>query len=96
MSKSIFHGLGYNLNDNRASGGKKVEADLMGCFHCQALIDKTKWKAEGAFCHCCDGPVCSHCDRRMTQFGCENFIRKLDQAANNLHRQQQNSKVLGL
>lgn len=90
MVKSVFNQAGYLFNDNRASGNGLKEADLLGCKHCQALIDKTKWKADGAFCHSCDGPICTRCDSRMPTFGCEVFERKLARAIEDQYRATQN------
>lgn len=94
--KSIFAGAGYVMVDNRASGGGLREDDLLGCLHCQALIDKSKWSAEGAFCHVCYGPICSFCDERKTTFGCEVFEKRFARAIEENYRKEQNAKILGL
>lgn len=94
--KSIFTGHGYVMNDNRASGGLLFEDDLLGCKHCQGLIDKSKWRQQGAFCHACDSPLCSYCDQRQPQFGCEVFEKQISQAIENSYRKEQNAKVLGI
>lgn len=93
---SVFHGEGYLLNDNRASGGALHEDGLLGCKHCQGLIDKSKWKQDGAFCHVCFSPVCTHCDRRRSQFGCEVFERTFAQAFEATVKGEQNRKILGV
>jgi hypothetical protein len=90
--KSTFHGMGYLLNDNRASGGKVEEADLLGCVSCQALIDKKKWQAEGCYDHQLGGPICSTCERTGTQ----NFKQYLDRALQESYRREQNAKILGI
>lgn len=82
--------------DNRASGGRVREDDILGCRHCQACIDKAKWKVEGAFCHACDGPICSFCDARKSTFGCEVFEKRFARAIEESYRKEQNSKILGL
>ena len=91
-------GLGYILNDNTASGGVKYEADALGCIHCQALIDKTKWKAglEGAYCPQCDDAICFPCAARMAKFGCEPTIKKFTDALDDQYRKAQNAKILGI
>lgn len=94
--RSIFNGEGYLLADDRASGGQRVEASMLGCSHCQKLMRKTDWKADGAFCHCCDKPICGPCSDRMLTRGCENFMRQLEQAVDDSYRQEQNAKVMGL
>lgn len=93
--RSMFSGAGYVMVDNRASGGGMREDDILGCKHCQAAIDKSKWKENGAFCHACDGPICSHCDVRTSAFGCENFERKFARAIEDQYRREQFRKVLG-
>lgn len=96
MVKSVFSQAGYLFNDNRAAGEGLQESDLLGCKHCQALIDKAKWKEAGAFCHICDGPICAYCDKRTPQYGCENFARRIEQSVERDYRRQQNAKILGL
>lgn len=93
---SVFDQMGYAVVDNRASGGALHEDDLLGCRHCQALIDKSKWKISGAFCHCCDGPICAGCDARRPDFGCEVFERKFARAVEDNYRREQNRRVLGI
>ena len=91
--KSISTGQGYLWSDNRCSGGQVEEADLLGCKHCQALIDKRKWREAGAFCHHCDGPICATCDSVP---GCTPFEQRLDQQLREAHRREQNAKLLGI
>lgn len=93
MSHSRFSGSGYMLNDNRCSGGKVEEADVLGCKHCCAVIFKASWVEEGAYCHQCDGPICTACDRDPN---CKNFMRQLDQANDEAYRREQNAKILGI
>lgn len=96
MNRSVFTGHGYIMNDNRASGGTLEEADALGCKHCQAIIDGKKWRQDGAFCHACDGPICTHCDKRRPQFGCEIFERTLARAVEEQYRRDQNRAILGI
>jgi hypothetical protein len=49
-------GAGYYKNDDTASGGKKSEADIRTCTHCQAVIKMQAWKEDGGFCGKCMGP----------------------------------------
>lgn len=93
---SIFDGEGYVLNDNRASGGDLVEDGLLGCNHCQGSINKSKWRIQGAFCNVCFSPICSYCDTRKSQFGCEVFERKFARAIEDNYRREQNRRVLGI
>ena len=94
--KSIFSAAGYLMNDNRASGNKLEEADILGCLHCQAAIEAQKWRVDGAFCHGCNGPICSWCDQ--TTNGCTgqfHFYRRLERAVEDRYRRDQNAKILG-
>lgn len=96
--RSIHSGSGYLLVDDTASGGKRVEADMLGCFHCQALIPKAEWKAgkSGAYCRQCDGPICAGCAQRMLSFGCEPFAKRFAATIDDHHRKTQNAKILGI
>ena len=94
--KTISTGEGYLLNDNRCSGGKLEEAAMLGCNHCQKLIVKSEWQADGAFCHCCDAPVCGPCGDRARYVGCAPFLKTLEQAIEETYRREQNAKILGL
>jgi hypothetical protein len=91
--KSVSNGQGYLWSDNRCSGGKFEEADILGCKHCQGLIDKRKWRVEGAFCHVCDSPLCSYCAGKP---GCTPFEKTLERALSEAHRREQNAKALGI
>jgi hypothetical protein len=76
--RSIFNGSGYYLNDNRASGGRLEEDDLVGCSHCQASVRKVEWRAHGGFCKACDSPLCVVCAEEAIQFGCRNFKKLVE------------------
>lgn len=94
--KSVFNAHGWVKTDNRESGGVLFEDDILGCKHCQALVHGKDWRADGGFCCVCDGPVCNNCRNRMLTHGCENFEKKINQLLDDMHRKEQNSKVLGL
>jgi len=96
MVRSVFNGVGYRMADNRASGGGVDEADMLGCFHCQKLMQKKLWSDDGGFCHCCDGPICGVCADRMLSRGCENFLRRLTSKLEQKYRAEQNARILGL
>jgi len=97
MTKSIFHGAGYYLNDNRASGGKKAEDDLFICTHCEQTLLKAVWKQAGGMCTVCAAPICITCYDRTHRFGCEGpMVKKLETAVNEAYRREQNAKVLGI
>ena len=96
--KSFFAGVGYIMNDNRASGGVLTEDDVLGCKHCQACIDKRNWKAFGENrCFKCDEPVCSICNLKMRATGeCTNFEKVVERAVEDRVRAEQNAKILGI
>jgi hypothetical protein len=97
-TKSIYNGLGYVMNDNRSSGGKLVEDDVLGCGHCQTCINRANWKAYGENrCFSCDEAICSIClfEMKNTGCGCQNFKRAFERAIEDRYRREQNAKVLG-
>ena len=102
MTKSIFNGSGYFMNDDRASGGKLSEDDVIACAHvapgCRgAAMKKSEWKLKGGMCLACAKPLCFACYGRATKFGCEGpEDKRIERAANELHHRQQNAKVLGI
>lgn len=93
--KSVFNRAGYLLADDRASGGKVDEADMLGCSHCQALMKRHLWSDDGGFCHGCDAPVCGPCCDKIPTHGCAPFMRQLERAVNDAYRREQNAKILG-
>lgn len=97
MSKSFFSGAGYFMNDDRASGGKLDEDDILVCAHHGSVMKKSEWKKRGGMCMACGEPICAHCYDRTKKFGCEGPEQKrIEQAVNDLHRQEQNAKMLGI
>jgi hypothetical protein len=89
-------GAGYYRNDDTPSGGKKAEADIRTCKHCQAIIKLQEWKEDGGFCRRCDAPICNLCATRMLTFGCEPFLRELEKQASDQMRFIQFAKLAGL
>jgi hypothetical protein len=96
--KSIFNQSGYFLNDDRASGGRFEQDDLLGCGHCPRPVKKHKWQAQGGMCYVCGKPLC---------FACYEIMHKSKQCAgsqedqiiravNETYHKQQNAKVLGI
>jgi len=94
--RSIYNGQGYYFNDDRCSGGKLEEADLLGCSHCHKPVKKADWRERGGFCMCCDKPICDACLKMVAQTGCVPFVAKLERAANGFYIRQQNSRIMGL
>jgi hypothetical protein len=87
---------GYLLNDNTASGGKKQEADVVTCAHCQKIILLQKWKDDGGWCARCSKPVCGTCSDRMLTRGCEPFTKWVDEQSALAYRKSQLRKIAGL
>lgn len=79
-------GAGYFVNDDRASGGQRTEADVRTCPHCQAVLLMQQWKQvengsmHGGWCMRCNAPICHHCNRRMKVEGCRPFTQKIEEA----------------
>lgn len=94
--KSIYNGAGYLLNDNRCSGGKVEEADLIACRHCQKLMKKAAWQEDGGFCGHCERPVCGGCADKILTGGCTPFVAKLEQQVEIQIRRRQNARVMGI
>ncbi len=99
--KTQTHGAGYLFNDDRASGGKVSEADVLTCPHCEKIIEHAQWRKEreqggGGYCRKCQAPVCGPCLDRMLRFGCEPYLKRIEQTVEANHRREQNRKVLGI
>ena len=87
---------GYFLNDDRNAGGRKAEADVRSCTHCQAIILMQAWKDNGAWCKRCNAPICANCGDRALIYGCEPFMKKLEAFTNAIVKYEQHLKVAGL
>ncbi len=74
-------GSGYYCNDDRPSGGKKTEADIRTCTHCQKILIMKAWAQDGGYCSKCDAPVCGPCADRMEHMGCEPFVKIVERQA---------------
>jgi hypothetical protein len=85
---NLFHGAGYLFNDDRASGGKVTEADILCCRHCEKILIKTRWKEDGGWCGRCGAPVCGPCADAITTKGCTPFIKRIDEQVDRLERRQ--------
>jgi hypothetical protein len=96
--KSIFNGQGYFRNDDRASGGKLDEDDLVGCRHCHKPMKKRTWRDAGGWrCYVCDAPLCQRCGQEPAQLRCAGpFELQLERALRDLHRREQNAKILSI
>jgi hypothetical protein len=89
-------GAGYYRNDDTASGGSKVEADIKTCSHCQAIIKLQTWKEQGNFCNRCMAPICERCGIEMDTLGCVPFLKRLEQQVDSIVKYRQYLKVAGL
>lgn len=87
-------GAGYFVNNIGLA--RKQEADVRTCTHCQAVILMQKWKDDGGFCGRCMAPICGICADRMLTYGCEPFLKKLEQGMEARYRMVQFSKLAGL
>jgi len=90
------HNAGYYKNDDTASGGRKSEADVQSCSHCQRVILMQQWKEDGGWCGRCMKPICGPCADRMQTRGCEPFIKQIEQALEANYRVQHLRKLAGL
>jgi hypothetical protein len=93
--RSIFKQQGYIINDNRCSGGVLEEDDILGCSHCQKLMKRPQWQADGGFCHSCDAPLCGPCATRAMKDGCTVFLKTLESALEAQYRKEQYAKIAG-
>lgn len=90
------HNSGYYKNDDTASGGRKTEADIQTCSHCQAIIKMQDWKEDGGWCGRCMKPICGPCADRMLTRGCEPFTKQIEEAMNRDYHRRQFRKFAGL
>ncbi len=107
MRRSRYSGSGYLLNDNRCSDGGVEEADILGCMHCHATVPRKKFESTistYAKCVACDGPLCPACGLDTQLYGHGNPMHERtmphDQwvmtSLREIHRREQNAKVLGI
>jgi hypothetical protein len=77
---------GYFMNDDTASGGQRVEADIRTCTHCQAIIKMQEWKRiedgkmAGGWCSRCMAPICGPCATKALTHGCTPFVELLEKS----------------
>lgn len=87
-------GAGYFLNNQNSKC--REEADVQTCSHCQAIILMQQWKDNGAWCGKCMKPICNSCGDRAMKFGCEPFVKKIEQYAEKQMRFERFLKDAGL
>jgi hypothetical protein len=83
--------LGYLRVDNRVSGGQLVEADVLQCPHCQAVIAE-RGPTE-SFCDRCMAPVCS---TEACAKSCTPFLRTIERQMARQYHREQFARVAGL
>lgn len=87
-------GAGYFVNDRNLR--TRQEADVRTCSHCQAVILMQQWKDNGAWCGKCMSPICVRCGERAVIYGCEPFLKKIEQYAEQQMRFAKFLKEAGL
>lgn len=92
------HNAGHYYNF--AASGRKAEADVQTCTHCEAVILMQQWKASAqcGWCAKCNAPLCSNpaCIAETERVGCVPFIKKLEQHMECGVRLHQHLKIAGL
>jgi hypothetical protein len=98
MTKSVFNGSGYFKNDDRHSGGKLEEDDLLGCGHCPRPVKAHKWQLQGGMCFVCGEPLCFACyaEAHKTKQCVGSQEDQIIRAVNENYHKQQNAKILGI
>jgi hypothetical protein len=74
--KSIRTGQGYLINGVNST--RPFEADVLTCAHCQKVLLYHLWREDGGFCRREMKPLCGACGTRALTFGCEPFLRTLE------------------
>lgn len=87
-------GAGYFVNDKELKS--RQEADVQTCSHCQRVILMQAWKDDGGFCSRCMHPLCGPCATRAMTYGCEPFLKKIEQHAERVMRFERFQKAAGL
>lgn len=93
---------GWLWSDNTASGGKKVEADVQSCTHCQCVILMQEWRKvengamNGGFCMRCNAPICGPCQTLALTKGCTPFIEFVERETDARIKLSQFMKLAGL
>src|SRR6266700_7765128 len=108
MRRSRFDSAGYFINDDRCSGGRLAEDDLLGCGHCQKALKRREWREDGGWCSCCDQELCGDvrneagviiqegCASKAYREGCKNFKEFIYRKIEEQYRQEQNARILGI
>lgn len=89
IGTSHTKGSGYFINHQNA---RADESDVQTCNHCQKVILVQKEKDSVAVCMGCMKLTCGPCSTRALTHGCEPFMKKLEQYAEDQYRL---SRILG-
>jgi hypothetical protein len=73
-------GAGYMVKNVGLGAKERIEGDVLQCKHCDCVIIAQEYKEEGGFCSKCMAPVCLRCADRMTYYGCEPALKKIEAA----------------
>ena|SRR5216683_1163473 len=85
---------GHYYNDDTPSGGKKSEADIQTCSHCQAIVNLQG--SNFGWCQREMKPLCNTCGIRAHTHGCEPFLKKIEAALDDNYHKAQFRKIAGL
>jgi hypothetical protein len=91
-------GAGYYRNDDQASGGKLLQADVQTCSHCQKVLMMQQWSKDGAICGGrCHRPLCDGCAMKIFKGAeCLPFEDWLHQQLEKAERRAQYRRVAGI
>ena len=102
LTRRQSDGAGYLFNTSEDT--ETEEADILCCPHCQQVIKLQEWKLDreqgggikGGYCRQCRAPICPGCTDRMILYGCEPYLKKIDEELERSYRIQQNRKMMGI
>lgn len=86
-------GAGYFVNNQNSAN--RQEADIQSCAHCQKVLFLKAWQADGGWCKHEMKPLCAPCADRALKFGCEPFLKSLEQHMTAQMRELIFSKLAG-
>lgn len=94
--RRYLDGAGYFVNDDRVSGGRLSEDDVLGCAHCQKALKRKIWLNEGGYCSQCDQELCVECATKALTEGCANFKRMVERELAAAYVREQNARIFGI
>ena len=90
------HNAGYLGVETGGHNSRRVEADIQTCTHCQAVINMTSWKEDGAWCGKCQAPICGPCGDQMLLTGCLPYVKRLEMILESDEQRAQLRRLLGI